>query len=102
MRQFAILPLLIVFVFTATAQSDTATVRKLEKLDHDAVLANDTATLFKNWAPEFFVNNPGDHVSTLEQVKGFLRKGMIDYSDFESYIQTKPAMTGGKRYCSRS
>ena len=87
MRQFAMLSLFVGIVFSGRAQSDTAVIRQLEQQDHIAVLHNDTVTLFKFWAPEFVVNNPGDHVSTLEQVKGFLRKGMLDYSNFESVIE---------------
>jgi hypothetical protein len=59
----------------------------MEEKCRQAILKGDTATLFRYWAPEFVVNNPANYVSPLPMVKMFLRKGFIDYSDFDLIIE---------------
>lgn len=71
----------------AQSQADTTVIRELEQKMRVAILKGDTATLFQYWAPEFIVNNPSDHVTPLASVKIFLRKGLIDYSDFDLIVE---------------
>jgi hypothetical protein len=78
---------LFVFIFScigALAQApDTAVIKGLELKMKTAVLQGDTTTFFELFAPEAVVNNPANHVATLEMVKKFTRAFEISYSSYD-------------------
>ena len=84
-----ILSIIFVVIYSALhaqSQADTTVIKELEQKLRVALIKGDTATLFHYWAPEFVVNNPGNHVSPLDRVKVFIRTGLMDYSDFDLVI----------------
>ena len=57
-----------------------AEIRNLEKLELDALLKKDTASLFhKYWSPKMVVNTPANQVGTVEETKKRFLAGKIDY-----------------------
>jgi len=58
-------------------------IRRLDKVEVDAVLRKDVATLEKLWAEDFTVNNPRSEITNgRKEVVGLIRNGVIDYSSF--------------------
>jgi hypothetical protein len=63
-------------------------IRRLEKLQREAVLKGDSATLFdKIWSPDMIVNTPANVVGTVEGTKAQLRSGNLNYLSFECSIE---------------
>lgn len=63
-------------------------IRRLEKIEREAVLKGDTAVLFdKLWSPKMVVNTPANRVGTVEATKMFTRTGKLNYTSFERTIE---------------
>jgi ketosteroid isomerase-like protein len=62
-------------------------IRELEKKQCAAIVQHDTAALFNIWADDFTVNSPTNDVVKLEAAKEAIRKGLIDYSLFDSNLE---------------
>jgi len=63
-------------------------IRRLEKLQREAVLKGDSAALFdKIWSPDMIVNTPANVVGTVEGTKAQLRSGNLNYLSFECSIE---------------
>jgi hypothetical protein len=70
------------------AQQDRETeIRKLEKMEGEAWVNKDSATLFKLFSPELVVNAPINRVINLEVLKMLIRSGKVDISYSEKNIQ---------------
>ena len=67
--------------------SDTSVIKDLESKMKASVLQHDTAAFFSFFAPEAAVNNPANHVATLEMVKQFTRAFEISYSSYDVAIE---------------
>ncbi|MEO8112481.1 MAG: hypothetical protein ABI594_20700, partial [Ginsengibacter sp.] len=65
--------------FSAFSQSSVEEeIRNLEKMEGEAFVKKDTATLFNLFSPQLVVNSPLNRVATLEDIKRLLRIGKID------------------------
>lgn len=65
-----------------------AEVRRLDKLEVEAVMAGDSAMLFnKLWSSNMVVNTPANVVGTVEGTKALLRSGGLSYASFERNIE---------------
>lgn len=65
-----------------------AEIRRLEMVEHDAVMRGDSATLFgKIWSNDMILNSPGNVVGTVEISKSQLRTGNLAYLSFERNIE---------------
>lgn len=68
--------------------SREAEIRRLEKIEREAVLASDSATLFdKIWSPSMVVNTPANVVGTVQGTKTIFRSGGLRYKSFERNIE---------------
>lgn len=68
-------------------QAVEAEITKLENLEREAVIKADTVALLRLWSPDIIINNPQNRVSTLAQVMGRIRHGLIDYTSFDRTIE---------------
>jgi hypothetical protein len=65
-----------------------AEIRRLEKIEREAVLASDSATLFnKIWSPTMIINTPANVVGTVQGTKAIFRAGGLSYQEFERTIE---------------
>ena len=86
-------PVFMTFIFglayhRSMAQQDRETeIRKLEKMEGEAWVNKDSATLFKLFSPELVVNAPINRVINLEVLKMLIRSGKVDISYSEKNIQ---------------
>ncbi len=65
-----------------------AEIRRLEKIEREAVLAGDSVALFdKIWAPSMIVNTPANVVGTVQGTKAIFRSGGLRYLSFERTIE---------------
>ena len=65
-----------------------AEIRRLEKIEREAVLASDSTALFdKIWSPSMVVNSPANVVGTVRGTKGIFRAGCLRYKSFERNIE---------------
>lgn len=63
-------------------------IRRLEMVEHDAVMKGDSTVLFgKIWSNEMVLNSPGNMVGTVEVSKSQLRTGNLAYLSFERNIE---------------
>jgi hypothetical protein len=89
--------LLAFFIFTRTSiygqTNNENQIRKLEAQEKEAILKGDTTMLYKLWSPNYVVNAPMNVVATINDIKGFLREGKIDYTSFDRVIE-KVTFTG--------
>lgn len=79
------------FFNTTVAKSQDpreAEIRRLEKIEREAVLAGDSVALFdKIWAPSMIVNTPANVVGTVQGTKAIFRSGGLRYLSFERTIE---------------
>lgn len=68
-------------------QAVVAEITKLDNLEREAVIKADTAALLRLWSPDIIINNPQSKISTLAQVMGRIRHGLIDYTSFDRTIE---------------
>ena len=74
--------------FVSFAQENNETeIRNLEKMEGDAFVKKDTATLFNLFSPQLVVNTPLNRVATLEDIKRLLRIGKIDLTSSGKNIE---------------
>ncbi len=74
--------------FVSFAQENTETeIRNLEKMEGEAFVKKDTATLFNLFSPQLVVNTPLNRVATLEDIKRLLRIGKIDLTSSGKNIE---------------
>ena len=74
--------------FVSFAQENTETeIRNLEKMEGEAFVKKDTATLFNLFSPQLVVNTPLNRVATLEDIKRLLRIGKIDLTSSGKSIE---------------
>lgn len=75
--------------YIANAQQSTTEteIRRLEKLQCDAIVQHDSVALYKLWAEDFTVNSPTNDVVKLDGAKFAIRNGFIDYSLFETKLE---------------
>lgn len=71
----------------AQASNTETEIRRLEKVQCDAIVQHDSVALYKLWADDFTVNSPTNDVVKLEAAKYAIRNGFIDYSLFESVLE---------------
>lgn len=62
-------------------------IRRLEKLELEAIHKADTLTLLKLWSKDYVVNNPAGKVVTVPEILEFIREGKIDYSSVERIVE---------------
>jgi hypothetical protein len=63
-------------------------IQLLESNEREAVLKNDTATLYElYWSKDFLVNTPSNKVSTLADIKQFFRSGKIVFSTYDRVVE---------------
>ena len=88
MRYAPVILLIFCFCKATTINAQTTatekTIRELERSQCYAIVQHDTATLFNIWADDLAVNSPTNDVVKLASAKEAIRKGLIDYSLFES------------------
>jgi hypothetical protein len=71
-----------------TLEEKEAEIRRLENLEREAVLKNDTATSFNQfWSPDMIVNAPANSVSNLEFLKKRMSTGKLNYARFDRKIE---------------
>src|SRR5690349_7766568 len=72
-----------------SAQSSAeAGIRRLENLERESVLKGDSIALFnKLWSPNMVINTPSNTVGTVEGTKEHLRKGGLNYLQFDRMIE---------------
>lgn len=76
------------FIETVAQEVSEAEIRNLEKLELEALLKKDTASLFSRyWSPKMVVNTPGNQVVTVEETKKRLLDGRIEYEFMERNIE---------------
>lgn len=68
-------------------QSDETEIRTLEKMEGEAWVKHDTATLLTLFSSQFVVNTPLNRVATFEEVMHLVRIGKIDVSAVEKFIE---------------
>ncbi len=74
--------------FVSFAQENNETeIRNLEKMEGEAFVKKDTATLFNLFSPQLVVNTPLNRVATLEDIKRLLRIGKIDLTSSGKNIE---------------
>lgn len=74
--------------FVSFAQENNETeIRNLEKMEGEAFVKKDTATLFNLFSPQLVVNTPLNRVATLEDIKRLLRIGKIDLTSSGKSIE---------------
>ena len=63
-------------------------IRRLENVEREAVMRNDSMLLFKTlWSPIMVINTPANRVGTVEGTKMQLRTGKLNYLSFERNIE---------------
>ncbi len=89
-----ILSLLVPAIFLAfihhvslAQQNNETEIRNLEKMEGEAFVKKDTATLFNLFSPQLVVNSPLNRVATLEDIKRLLRIGKIDLTSSGKNIE---------------
>jgi hypothetical protein len=86
-------PVFMTFLFglahhdTIAQQGREAEIRRLEKMEGEAWVNKDSATLFKLFSPELVVNAPINRVVNLEVLKMLIRSGKVNISYSEKNIQ---------------
>ena len=71
----------------AQAQRDVE-IRRLENVEREAVMRNDSMMLFNTlWSPIMVINTPANRVGTVEGTKMQLRTGKLNYLSFERNIE---------------
>jgi hypothetical protein len=88
------LPSLISIIFLASIhivsfaqQNNETEIRKLEKMEGDAFVKNDTVALYNLFSPQLVVNSPLNKVATLEDIKMLIRLGKINIAASEKMIE---------------
>jgi len=65
-----------------------AEIRRLENLERQSLLTNDSAALFdKIWSAGMVINTPANVVGTAEGTKHLFRTGALNYLSFERSIE---------------
>ena len=63
-------------------------IRRLENVEREAVMRNDSMMLFNTlWSPIMVINTPANRVGTVEGTKMQLRTGKLNYLSFERNIE---------------
>jgi len=81
--------LIISFATVVSAQDPRESeIKRLENIEREAVLNNDSAALFgKIWSAQMIVNTPANVVGTVEETKHLFRMGAFKYLSFERNIE---------------
>jgi len=84
---FVIISLICPFLLAAQDVRE-AEIKRLETLERESVLKNDSTALYgKIWSPNMVVNTPANVVGTVEGTKAQLRAGNLNYLSFERTIE---------------
>ena len=75
------------FSVSLSQQNNETEIRKLEKMEAQAILKGDTIMLVKLLSPKIVVHNPENKIVKFEKIIERIRKGKIDYSSFERKIE---------------
>lgn len=75
------------FSVSLSQQNNETEIRKLEKMEAQAILKGDTIMLVKLLSPKIVVHNPENTIVKFEKIIERIRKGKIDYSSFERKIE---------------
>lgn len=90
MKQLLILLIMLMINLThALCQDDRENeIRRLEKLERESILKNDSLVLFDQiWSPHMVINTPANVVGTVEGTKDLFRTGGLAYASFERTIE---------------
>jgi hypothetical protein len=89
MKHFILFLTFKIFFMISNAQSNTTAdqIRKLEKAETVAFLANNYEALNKIWHPEFTVNTPLNRILKTADIQGAMKAGLIKYSLLERTIE---------------
>jgi len=76
-------------IFTDAQNAKTETeIRKLEETEREAMFNQDTVSLQKIWAPDFFVNTPFNRITvSSKELFDLVRAGVISFSSFTREIE---------------
>jgi hypothetical protein len=74
--------------FTLAQDPREQEIRRLENLERESVLKDDSTALFdKIWSPAMIVNTPANVVGTVQGTKAIFRAGGLRYLAFERTIE---------------
>jgi hypothetical protein len=74
--------------FTLAQDPREQEIRRLENLERESVLKDDSTALFdKIWSPTMIVNTPANVVGTVQGTKAIFRAGGLRYFAFERTIE---------------
>lgn len=68
-------------------QNNESEIRRLEKMETEAILKGDTIMLVKLLSPQVVVHNPENAIVNFDKIFERMRTGKIDYSSFERVIE---------------
>ena len=73
---------------TSTSAPREAEIRRMETLERESVIKQDSLALFDRiWSPNMIVNTPANIVGTVEGTKAHFRSGDLNYLSFERTIE---------------
>jgi hypothetical protein len=84
---FSIVLATIITVAALAQQDDDALIRKLENGEREAILKQDTATLYLLMSQRIVVQNPENAIVGFRQIVDRIKAGKISYASFERTIE---------------